>query len=481
MSSPLHIIYIDDDADNRRHLSQRLDFADIRHITTDYVSWLQESNEPGDRAVVWLGHCGLPISVEKLMQQLDQIDDKLPVIAISPWTELDQLSEKLQEKVIGRLNPDASLTELTVMLHRALIYRQLQLQYAGQPDLFSPKSVASQFEGMVGHSESMALVRKMISQVAGRDVNVLITGESGTGKEIVANNLHRASKRTNGPFVPVNCGAIPADLLESELFGHEKGAFTGAISSRAGRFELANGGTLFLDEIGDMPLPMQVKLLRVLQERCFERVGGSVTIDCDVRIIAATHKNLEQMIVDGSFREDLYYRLNVFPIDMPPLRARIEDIPPLVDEFARRVANDGFGRIRFHPAAIRSLQQHDWAGNIRELANLVERLAILYPDAVVGVSELPAKFRHIDEPNPELYRGADAVQDTDALAETESGVLALPDEGMDLKRYTEAIEQTFITQALDKTGGVVARAADLLQIRRTTLVEKMRKYGIQRK
>ncbi|WP_417223760.1 sigma 54-interacting transcriptional regulator [Amphritea sp.] len=481
MSSPLHIIYIDDDADNRRHLSQRLDFADIRHITTDYVSWLQESNEPGDRAVVWLGHCGLPISVEKLMQQLDQIDDKLPVIAISPWTELDQLSEKLQEKVIGRLNPDASLTELTVMLHRALIYRQLQLQYAGQPDLFSPKSVASQFEGMVGHSESMALVRKMISQVAGRDVNVLITGESGTGKEIVANNLHRASKRTNGPFVPVNCGAIPADLLESELFGHEKGAFTGAISSRAGRFELANGGTLFLDEIGDMPLPMQVKLLRVLQERCFERVGGSVTIDCDVRIIAATHKNLEQMIVDGSFREDLYYRLNVFPIDMPPLRARIEDIPPLVDEFARRVANDGFGRIRFHPAAIRSLQQHDWAGNIRELANLVERLAILYPDAVVGVSELPAKFRHIDEPNPELYRGADAVQDTEALAETESGVLALPDEGMDLKRYTEAIEQTFITQALDKTGGVVARAADLLQIRRTTLVEKMRKYGIQRK
>jgi sigma-54 specific flagellar transcriptional regulator A len=330
----------------------------------------------------------------------------------------------------------------------------------------------------------------MISQVAGRDVNVLITGESGTGKEIVANNLHKASKRSAGPFVPVNCGAIPADLLESELFGHEKGAFTGAISSRAGRFELANGGTLFLDEIGDMPLPMQVKLLRVLQERGCERVGGSNTIDCDVRIIAATHRDLDQMIIDGSFREDLYYRLNVFPIDMPRLRSRIEDIPPLVDEFTRRLAREGFGRLRFHPAAIRSLQGHDWAGNIRELANLVVRLAILYPDAVVGVSELPEKFRHIDEPDPGLYIGDDQRQDNSSgecaaeasVAEYEgSSTDELPEQGMDLKLHLEKIERGYINQALDQTAGVVARAADLLQIRRTTLVEKMRKYGIQRK
>jgi len=209
MNSPLQIIYIDDDAENRTHLSERLDFAEIHHITTDYVAWLQgDVVETGDRSVVWLGQCTLPISLEKLMQQFDQLDDKLPVIAVTPWPELEQLPETLQEKIIGRLNPDATLESLTVMLHRALIYRQLQLQYAGQPDLFSPKSVASQFEGMVGHSDAMALVRKMISQVAGRDVNVLITGESGTGKEIVANNLHRASKRSNGPFVPVNCGAI---------------------------------------------------------------------------------------------------------------------------------------------------------------------------------------------------------------------------------------------------------------------------------
>ncbi|BBB25158.1 sigma-54 interaction domain-containing protein [Amphritea japonica] len=491
MGSPLQIIFIDDDASSRAQLSERLSFADITHTTTDYVSWLQgDITEPGDRSVIWLGHCSLPISLEKLIHQFDQLDDKLPVIAISPWPELDQLSQNLQEKIIGRLNPDADLEALTVMLHRALIYRQLQLQYAGQPDLFSPKSVASQFEGMVGHSEAMALVRKMISQVAGRDVNVLITGDSGTGKEIVANNLHKASKRSAGPFVPVNCGAIPADLLESELFGHEKGAFTGAISSRAGRFELANGGTLFLDEIGDMPLPMQVKLLRVLQERCFERVGGSQTIDCDVRIIAATHKDLDQMIIDGSFREDLYYRLNVFPIDMPRLRSRIEDIPPLVDEFTRRLAKEGFGRLRFHPAAIRSLQQHDWAGNIRELANLIERLAILYPDAVIGVRELPEKFRHIEEPDPGLYKGngqrpdinADAVVSGSSGGESIGQVLnELPEQGMDLKLYLEKIERGYINQALDQTAGVVARAADLLQIRRTTLVEKMRKYGIQRK
>ena len=492
MGSPLQIIFIDDDATSRAQLSERLSFADISHTTTDYVSWLQgDITEPGDRSVIWLGQCSLPISLEKLLHQFDKLDDTLPVIAVSPWPELDQLSQKLQEKIIGRLNPDANLEALTVMLHRALIYRQLQLQYAGQPDLFSPKSVASQFEGMVGHSDAMALVRKMISQVAGRDVNVLITGESGTGKEIVATNLHKASKRSAGPFVPVNCGAIPADLLESELFGHEKGAFTGAISSRAGRFELANGGTLFLDEIGDMPLPMQVKLLRVLQERCFERVGGSNTIDCDVRIIAATHRDLDQMIIDGSFREDLYYRLNVFPIDMPCLRSRIEDIPPLVDEFTRRLAKDGFGRIRFHPAAIRSLQGHDWAGNIRELANLVERLAILYPDAVIGVRELPEKFRHIEDPNPELYKGRGQRSgvslgdspDEEHVVEGYEGQNSneLPDQGMDLKQHLEKIEQGYIDQALEQTAGVVARAADLLQIRRTTLVEKMRKYGIQRK
>lgn len=486
MTNPLHLIYIDDDSRARDDLAGRLSFAGISHSVTDYVAWLQGGVQelPSRLTVIWLGHCSLPISLEKLMQQFAELDRQLPLIAIKPWDELDNLNPKLQERIIGRLNPDASLDELTRMLHRALVYRQLEQQIAGQPDLFSPKTVASQFEGMVGQCSAMALVRKMISQVAGRDVNVMITGESGTGKEIVANNLHRASKRADGPFVPVNCGAIPSELLESELFGHEKGAFTGAISSRAGRFELANGGTLFLDEIGDMPLTMQVKLLRVLQERCFERVGGSKTIECDVRIIAATHKDLDAMILDGSFREDLYYRLNVFPIDMPALRDRVEDIPLLVEEFARRLGEDGFGRLRFHPSAISSMQQHNWSGNIRELANLVERLAILYPDGVIGISELPAKFRHGVEPEPEIYRSKAAAMVEEAPvneSSPEDTSCLLPESGLDMKGYLENIEQDLIEQALEACGHVVARAADKLQIRRTTLVEKMRKYGIQRK
>ncbi|WP_162232374.1 sigma-54-dependent transcriptional regulator [Methylogaea oryzae] len=232
-----------------------------------------------------------------------------------------------------------------------------------------------------GETPAIRRVRRLVEQVAGTDATVLVLGESGTGKEVVARALHYNSPRRERLFVPVNCGAIPGDLLESELFGHEKGAFTGALTSRQGRFELADGGTLFLDEIGDMPLSMQVKLLRVLQERSFERVGSNKTIQCDVRVVAATHRNLEDEIRQNRFREDLFYRLNVFPIEIPPLRERVEDLPLLVDELVRRIENERRGSVRFTPAAMGVLQQHHWPGNVRELANLVERLAILYPEA----------------------------------------------------------------------------------------------------
>jgi sigma-54 specific flagellar transcriptional regulator A len=284
--------------------------------------------------------------------------------------------------------------------------------------------------------------------------------------------------------VPVNCGAIPSELLESELFGHEKGAFTGAISSRPGRFELANGGTLFLDEIGDMPLPMQVKLLRVLQERQFERVGGSKTLEVDVRIVTATHKNLELMIQDGQFREDLYYRLNVFPIEMPALRDRLEDLPLLINNLSQQLDETGSGRLQFHPAALESLRLHPWPGNVRELANLVERLSIIHPGGVIGVSELPPKFRHIEEPDPERYARPELPLQVDTgqpvVSAEVAAVEALPAEGVDLKAWLESHEQRLIHQALDATDQVVSKAARLLQIRRTTLVEKMRKYGIER-
>ncbi|MDF2181338.1 sigma-54 dependent transcriptional regulator [Neptuniibacter sp. CAU 1671] len=333
---------------------------------------------------------------------------------------------------------------------------------------------ASVFPLLVGSSPAMVQLKRMMARVADRDVNVLITGESGTGKELVARSLHDYSRRAPGPFVPVNCGAIPEDLLESELFGHEKGAFTGAVNGRPGRFEMADGGTLFLDEIGDMPLAMQVKLLRVLQERSFERVGGHKTIDVNVRIIAATHKNLEQLIEEGRFREDLYYRINVYPVETPSLRERKEDLEMLVKKLVDRAREQGLGHVRLHPAALESLKCHDWPGNVRELANLIERLTIMYPDGVVGVSELPARFRYAPEPNPERYA-------SEALATNEPAAHALDADGLDLKAYLEEIERALIEQALEQNDGVVARAADQLQIRRTTLVEKMRKFGLQRK
>ena len=341
-----------------------------------------------------------------------------------------------------------------------------------------------------GASRAMRAVHRLIEQVAPFDTNVLILGESGTGKEIAARHIHELSGRVGRPFVPVNCGAIPADLLESELFGHEKGAFTGALTTRLGRFEFAEGGTLFLDEIGDMSLQMQVKLLRVLQERSFERVGSNRTIHCNVRIIAATHRDLDQAIVANRFREDLFYRLNVFPLQMPPLRDRLDDLPVLIEHLLERQAQGGRQRIRLAEEAMLRLARNPWPGNVRELANLLERLAILYPGQRIDAGDLPERYRG------ESVRGAAAADirfvgpvehfteerdgDEDAtpraLATGQSIGQALPRGGIDLKNHLCAIEVGLIRRALDEADGTIAEAARLLNMRRTTLVEKLRKY-----
>ncbi|TDJ46733.1 MAG: sigma-54-dependent Fis family transcriptional regulator [Gammaproteobacteria bacterium] len=325
-----------------------------------------------------------------------------------------------------------------------------------------------------GRSHRMANVRRMIGQVAGFTTNVLITGESGTGKEWAARYIHALSPRAEHPFVPVNCGAIPADLLESELFGHEKGAFTGAISARVGRFEAAEGGTLFLDEIGDMSLSMQVKLLRVLQERVYERVGSNRSRSCDVRIVAATHRNLEDAIVDGGFREDLYYRLNVFPIELPALRQRIEDLPDLLDKIRQRCIDSGLQIIDITPGAVRVLKHYQWPGNIRELSNLVERLCVLYPSGTVDIQNLPTR-----------YTAGAPLRDSDreGVASTRASGpqpqdFDLPSESVPLKAYLENIEVALIRRALHECNGVIAHAARHLHIRRTTLAEKMKRYCI---
>ncbi len=343
---------------------------------------------------------------------------------------------------------------------------------------------------LVGKGRGIQEVRRLIGQVAETDANVLILGESGTGKEVVARAIHELSARSAGPFVPINCGAIPAELLESELFGHEKGAFTGAIAARRGRFELAQGGTLFLDEIGDMPLPMQVKLLRVLQERQFDRVGGGKAVQADVRVIAATHRDLEAMIRTQAFREDLYYRLNVFPIETPPLRDRADDIPLLLQELLNRHAEQHKGIIRLTQRAMESRMQYAWPGNVRELSNLIERLLILYPNQIVDVADLPGRYRLLPcEPRDERLTEMD---ERDALAavfqsppELDPGIamplpMQLPQEGVNLKEMLADLEVELIRQALESQDGVVARAADLLSMRRTTLVEKMKKYGMSK-
>ena len=327
--------------------------------------------------------------------------------------------------------------------------------------------------GPEGQSEGVRRLRRMIEQVAPFDTTVLILGESGTGKEVAARAIHAASARSKGPFVALNCGAVPAELLESELFGHEKGAFTGALAARKGRFEMAEGGTLLLDEIGDMSLPMQVKLLRVLQERSYERVGGNQTLKCNVRVVAATHRNLEEQIGKGHFREDLFYRLNVFPIEMPGLRERTEDLPALVQAITAQLVKTGRGEVSLADDAIRALQAYPWPGNVRELTNLVERLAVLHPGSVVHLRDLPERYR--------AHVPAEALAAPVAAPAAAPGDPAhLPEGGLDLREHIARIELGLIRAALERSHGVVAHAAQLLGLRRTTLVEKLRKYGIER-
>jgi sigma-54 specific flagellar transcriptional regulator A len=391
------------------------------------------------------------------------------------------------------------------------------------------------FSARVPSGKSVAIreIGALIRKVAAHDSSVLVLGESGTGKEVVARAIHDSSPRRGSAFVAVNCGAIPAELLESELFGHEKGAFTGAYTSRRGRFEIAEGGTLFLDEIGDMSLPMQVKLLRVLQERVFERVGNHQPIRCNVRIIAATHRNLDDAISNGSFREDLFYRLNVFPIEMPSLRERIEDLEVLIGEFVAQNERAGRPALRILPRAMEALRAYGWPGNVRELGNLIERLSVLHADQPVDILDLPSKYRagflsddamaslladlaaaepideeelieeEVEGPLPDLPPGQAVASvavdtpvapvettmpplvDVDTVRETgTSGLLGggvvphLPAEGMDLRAYLNDIEYGLIVEALARSGGTVSHAARLLGLRRTTLVEKMRRFGL---
>jgi sigma-54 dependent transcriptional regulator, flagellar regulatory protein len=432
----------------------------------------------------------------ELVAQLRAMRQPLPVICISA-DGLPKIAESSSDLAWFQLETPVKQRRLSAVLTQA---QNVRSGHPTQPGThrFRPS----------GSSKAMRAVHRLIEQVAPFDTNVLILGESGTGKEMVARHIHELSGRAAHPFVPVNCGAIPADLLESELFGHEKGAFTGALSTRLGRFEFAEGGTLFLDEIGDMSLQMQVKLLRVLQERSFERVGSNKTIRCNVRIIAATHRDLDAAIIAGRFREDLYYRLNVFPLQMPPLRERLDDLPVLIEHLVQRQGHSAGRAIELDPGAMACLSRNRWPGNVRELANLLERLAILFPAQTITAADLPDRYRNaaaaaavgwlgsevrIDaRPGPlatPLQAESEAEAELEPVAErvpvreSDSVVYemldtALPRGGIDLKDHMSAIEIGLIRKALEEADGTVAGAARLLRIRRTTLVEKLRKYRL---
>ncbi|MDC0662177.1 sigma-54 dependent transcriptional regulator [Marinobacter sp. SS21] len=474
MAKNNNVLVLCEDADRCRDIRTILEFIGEDRVETNSLARerLSEAEATADITVAIVN--GEEAAAESVVSEVHSADPGLPILLIGN-PEFKSLSEQEQSRVIARMDWPLNYTKFVDSLYRAQVFRD---QFSRSRERGRQRGVQL-FRSLVGTSRSVQSVRQLMEQVADKDVSVLITGESGTGKEVVARNLHYHSARRDKPFVPVNCGAIPAELLESELFGHEKGAFTGAITARVGRFEMAEGGTLFLDEIGDMPLNMQVKILRVLQERTFEKIGSNRTQSADVRIIAATHKNLEAMIESGDFREDLYYRLNVFPIEMPALRERVEDIPLLINELVSRMEKEKRGSLRLNSAAIMSLCRHDWPGNVRELANLVERLAIMHPYGVIGVQELPKKFRYVDDIDENrpvedsgMPGGIPGLVGLDAPA-------LLPVNGIDLKDYLSSLERQLIQQALDEAGGVVARAAEKLRIRRTTLVEKVRKYGLR--
>jgi sigma-54 specific flagellar transcriptional regulator A len=474
MSKNNKVLVLSEDDARRHDIFTILEFIGEEEITSgdEALALLEEPGALEEASVVILD--GSDASAGNTVAVISQSTRGVPILMVGD-PDLKKLSDEEAGRIIARMEWPLNYTKFVDCLYRAQIFRD---QFARNQERGQQRGLQL-FRSLVGTSRRVQSVRQLMEQVADKDISVLITGESGTGKEVVARNLHYHSRRREKPFVPVNCGAIPAELLESELFGHEKGAFTGAITTRVGRFELAEGGTLFLDEIGDMPLNMQVKILRVLQERTFEKVGSNRTQTADVRVIAATHTHLEDMIESGGFREDLYYRLNVFPIEMPALRERVEDIPLLINELIARMEKEKRGSLRLNSAAILSLCRHEWPGNVRELANLVERLAIMHPYSVIGVQELPKKFRYVDDfdenrpvEDSGMPTGVPGLVGLDAPA-------LLPVNGLDLKDYLSNLEKQLIQQALNESGGVVARAAEKLRIRRTTLVEKVRKYGLR--
>ena len=453
------ILLIDDSPDILTHLSEYL----------KNEGYEVEESTDGEKAISMIERkCYDIILTDLMMPNIDGMEVLKYVtqhsresicMILTGYGTIKNAVEAVKLGAFDYLTKPIKMDEILITLKRALEFRDLKRENQNLRNQLKKKY---KFENIIGDSEKMHQIFETIEKVADTDSTILILGESGTGKELIAKAIHYNSYRREGPFIPVNCAAIPSELLESELFGHEKGAFTNAIRTRIGRFELANGGTVFLDEIGDMSPNLQSKLLRVLQERQFERIGGVKTVKIDIRIIAATHQDLKVAVEQGKFRQDLYYRLNVIPIQIPPLRERKSDIPLLVHHFLNHFNRSKKRKIQgINNEALNRFLEYHWPGNVRELENIIERIVILTNNDSITVQDLPEKIQTLsgDEQVP---------------------LLEIPEEGISLDNALNEFEKKLILQALNKTGWIKNKAAQLLNLNRTTLIEKIKRQNLQR-
>ncbi|MBI3091434.1 MAG: sigma-54-dependent Fis family transcriptional regulator [Candidatus Tectomicrobia bacterium] len=454
------LLIADDEEGNREFLAEALQLEGYQ-VTTAKDGEEAIKQIEADTFDVVLTDLKMPKATGiEVLKAIQRTNSEAVGVVFTAFGTIESAVQAMKAGAADYISKPFHLDEIRIVVRKALEFRRLKGENQHLKRQLRQKY---RFDNLIGDSENMQRVYRMIEKVADTDSTVLILGESGTGKELVARALHYNSRRQDRPLVPVNCGAIPEDLLESELFGHVKGSFTGALNTRIGRFELASGGTIFLDEIGDMSPNLQVKLLRVLQEQEFEPIGSTKTVKVSVRVIAATHQNLEEVVAKRTFREDLYYRLNVIPIHLPPLRERCSDIPLLVEHFLARFKKEKQREVvGLDPGVMEWLQRYPWPGNVRELENMIERMVILKVKDTIGLEDLPENLRSKDAGGSSLGR------------------LEIPEAGIDLKRAVNDFERELILQALRRSNWVKNKAAKLLQLNRTTLVEKMKKIELTR-
>jgi DNA-binding NtrC family response regulator len=458
MNDKLNVLIIEDNATMREGLEQV-----VRRLGHSGEAF--EKAEPALTALatrpadIIISDYRLPgINGLELLEKVKAVHPPCEVIVITAYGSIELAVQAMQKGAADFITKPFSPDELAVKLERLAerLLQRRELENLQAENLYLRQQEESQFNfgEIIGQSPPMQEVFRILQKVAPTDSSVIIYGESGTGKELVARAVHKNSLRASGPFIRVNCGALAETLLESELFGHEKGAFTGALKRKLGRFELAHRGTIFLDEIGDVSPALQIKLLRVLQEKEFERVGGEETVRVEVRVIAATHHNLKEEVAAGRFREDLYYRLHIVPIMMPPLRQRTNDLPLLVNHFLQHLGHElRKPNLKIAPAVLETMANYHWPGNVRELENVLERAAVLCEGEHITIADLPP------------------------LVKDRSAVFSLPGENLDLNQTLEEVERALIERAMTRAHGVKAEAARILGIKTTTLLYKLGKYG----